>query len=376
MNAAIRRLGMVLMMLSAIACVAPEMRTRYEPLHPGSGVGVHFRVQATAALGIRKVELFLFEYEVADNAGSWSGSLRPGGRWGLVDTKEYTLPYPDSIDETFVQPGFPAASYVKYLFRVTQGYGATRSESWSFAAGEWSFGDDPIPILVRGEGGQGFLLHRIDLCFVADRDDYSSARSMLQDLSGLIYDGYQASNAQEGVMRFNWGYFYAPEMGHISTPFEGILDIPQSVESSSTIDAVAVIHTRDQKDWSSSNRFGTEPQNVGTALHETGHAVFSLDDEYYYYNDHGRHHSSSLPHHNNYDSRAAAEAYNLGMGWPASDAERIDAAGAWWRPEPQSLGCIMFDDLDDQLPDFGRTCILRIKWYYGSLNTLLIPGFQ
>ena len=192
---------------------------------------------------------------------------------------------------------------------------------------------------------------------------------MLADLDELIFDGYQASNAQGGAMRFHWAYFYAPEMGHISPPIEGVLDIPDSIKLSPTIDAGAVIHTNVMDDWSSGDYFGTEPQNVGTALHETGHAVFDLEDEY----KHGRHHSSSLPHHNNYDSRAAAEDYNAGMGWPESDVESIDPAGKWWRPEPEALGCIMFDDGNDFLPDFQRTCILRIKWYYGRMATL-IPG--
>jgi hypothetical protein len=361
-------LAAAIALAGSASCVAPVIQTRYGPLHPDTNVSVEFRVQGKAAIGIRKVELFLFEYEVTSaGSGSWAGSLRPGGRWGRVASKSYPYPFPPAIDETFVQPGFPAKSYVRYLFRVTQALGATTSEAWSFAAGEWNFGNDPIPILARGQGDQSLALARIDLCFVADREDYADGRAMLEELESLIFDGYQANNALEGPMRFNWSFHYSPETGYISPSKGDAMDIPDLVKYSPVIDAAAVIHRQNQLDWSSSRFFGTEPFNVGTALHETGHAVFSLADEYAS----GAHFASASPHHNNYAFQAAAEAYNTGQGWPPLQAEPINTAATWWRPEPQSLACIMFEDNDAALPDFARSCILRVRWWYGQLASSL-----
>ena len=377
----VHRVFMTLGVAICAACVTPTIRTRYGPLHPEASVDVDFRVQAQATHGVRRVELFLYEYAVTVDSGAWSGSQRPGGRWGLVDSKEYTYPFPGQIDETFTQPGFADQSYVRYAFRVTQAFGGKGTESWGLAAGDWS-GAEPIPILVRGSGNVGWFvyLNRIDLCFVADRGDelaagYATGGAMLPDLAALIFDGYQESNAQEGDQRFLWQYYYSPETGHMTTPGSGDPpDIPAAVKGSGTIDVVALIHPYDRHDWTAGNTFSTEPQNRGTALHETGHALFHLDDEYSYPSAYGRHHTSLWPHHNNYDDRKDAEDYNLSMGWPVSDVESIDAASKWWRPEPKALGCIMFDDGDDQLPDFGRTCILRVQWFCKQVATRL-PGF-
>ena len=96
-------------------------------------------------------------------------------------------------------------------------------------------------------------------------------------------------------------------------------------------------------------------------VHESGHAAFGLKDEY----SGGGHGTSSNPHHNNYDSQASAETYNTDNGWPASDVELIQTG--WWRPEPAALDCIMRNDGDAFMPDFERTCLSRILWFYSQL---------
>jgi len=365
---AIRAAGLTALLLQA--CVAPKVRTRYDPLHPGTGVDTSFRIRASAPCGIRKVELFLYEYEAVD---ATHYEQRTGGTWGLVKVWDYCVPFPGSIVQTYVHCGFPANSYVTYLFRVTQTCGSQTSEAWSLAAGDWPPGWDPIPLLV-GEPGRCC----IDMCFVAQEEDYGDARGMLDDLIQLIFDGYHESNALEGSLRYNWQFYYTTELGHYTEkdatdPWTGV---PFSVRFSTTIDTAAVIHTTPMADWGETHYFGCEPFNVGTALHESGHATFDLGDEYP-----GGWFRPPVPtpggalawqHYNNYQSELAAQDYNVQWHWPASDVEQIESG--WWRPEPACLACIMLDDQDRQLPDFARTCIRRILEYYQRM-TLPWTGF-
>jgi hypothetical protein len=334
------------------------MSTRYKPLHPANNTSVEFAVKANDSDGIVKAELFVFEYELYVSAnGMQSARQRPGGTWGSV--KVWNFPAkPTSIDEKHsIAAGFPAGSFITYIMEVTDDDGNKKNEEWTFAAGTWPW-NSPIPIW-----GNGAPAERIDVAFIADNDSYGTARNMLGDLEGLIFDGYHTNNGVKMGKKY-WQFYYSNERGHISDYDDGtfVMDIPSSVSNSAIIDHGAIIHTVVKRDWASGGNFGTEPINIGTAVHESGHAAFGLKDEYAG----GGHGTSSNPHHNNYNSEATCQTYNTDNGWAAADCQNIE--GSWWRPEPSALACIMLNDADAAMPDFERTCINRISWFYGELE--------
>lgn len=341
-------------------CAPTTINSRYKPLHPANNTSIEFGIKANDRDGISKVELFVYEYELyVSSTNMMSARKRSGGTWGLV--KEWNYPSePTSVDEKHNVGGFPAGSYITYIVRTIDGKNSHATESWIFTAGDWPFGNSPIPIWVNGAPAK-----RIDVAFVADRDDYTNARNMLGDLEPLIFDGYHTNNGVKRGKKY-WQFYYSPQRGHISdynagSPFT--IDIPSSVSNSTIIDHAAVVHTTVKRDWASGGNFGTEPNNRGTAVHESGHAAFNLADEY----SGGGHFSSSDPHHNIYNSKTACENYNTSVGFPASDCEQIGTTG-WWRSEPSTDACIMFNDGDAAMPDFEHTCILRINWFYNQLE--------
>jgi hypothetical protein len=339
----------------------PQVTTRYAPLHPGNETPVTFRITAEDPEGIKSIELYLYEYALLEEDGDRVTVARENGQWGEAHTWTYpslpTYPSPPlSVTESHTHEGFPEASYIRYLVRATNADGDSQSEEWVFAAGDWPFGDDPIPILGNGPPGK-----RIDLCFVA-QEDYKDSAAMLGDLEGLIFDGYHINNAIRGPNRKYWQFHYSPNTGRISDHMDQVMEIPDSVGDSGYIDHVAIIHTADIEDWAYMGNFGTEPQNIGTAVHESAHAAFGLKDEYGGFSLN----TSTDPHHNVYDSRQAAEDYNESNGWPPGDVEEI--RDGWWRPEPSTLDCIMLDDRDEEMPDFARTCLARALWTYSQLE--------
>lgn len=360
MNNRSRLLCVVSMGLLFLSGCATSLNTRYSPLHPANNASVEIQLRAHDGDGISKAELFVYEYELyVSSTGMRSARQRGGGTWGLVETWNYPTS-PDDINETYtIAAGFPAESYITYLARTTDDNGNQASDSWTFAAGDWPFGNSPIPIW-----GNGAPAERIDVAFIADTDSYANARAMLGDLEGLIFDGYHINNGVRKGKKF-WQFYYSPDRGHISDYDDSprVMDIPGSVSSSTIIDHGAVIHTVVKRDWASGGNFGTEPTNIGTAAHESAHATFNLKDEY----SGGGHNSSTDPHHNNYNSEASCQTYNDNNGWPKTDCQHIE--GSWWRPEPSALACIMLDDGDAAMPDFERTCIRRIDWFYDELET-------
>ena len=355
------RLRYILAILGLAGCgnQAPSLQTRYDPLHPANNTNVEFRIQAQDKDGIGNAKLYVYEYEFfTSNTGMQSARRRTGGRWGLQ--REWNFPtQPTTIDEKESVSGFPAGSYISYLAQVSDSKGATREEQWYFAAGTWPFGNSPIPLLANGAPA-----HRIDVAFVADRGDFAAARDMLPRLAALIFDGYHTNNVVRRGKGM-WQFYYSPERGFISDFDDGspfTLDVPASVTNSGIIDHAAIIHTTTKRDWASGGNFGTEPQNRGTAVHESGHAAFGLADEY----DGGGHFTSSDPYHNNYSSANSCQNYNQSHNWPGTDCEAIQTG--WWRPEPNGLQCIMVNDGDAAMPDFERSCSSRATWYYLTLE--------
>jgi hypothetical protein len=350
---------LVILLLSGCNLAPTEIDSRHSPLHPQNNANVNFSIEATDNSGIKKVELFVFEYEMYLSNDTQSAQQRPGGVWGLVQTWNYAANIMSIAETHTVVGGFPANTYVTYIFKTTNHNNKVKTETWNFAAGDWPY-TTPVPLL-----GNGDPVERIDICFVADNDSYTNARDMLPELEGLIFDGYFSNSAIGGYWKRYWSFYYVEELGHITDynagpPYE--MDIPESVSNSNVIDHAAVIHTLTKRDWAWAGNFGTEPINIGTAVHESAHAAFNLKDEYS-----GGGHSVSLdPYHNNYGSEASCDNYTTNQGWGDQICERIQ--NGWWRPEPASDQCIMLNDGDDIMPSFGRSCLKRVYWFYGELE--------
>ena len=96
-------------------------------------------------------------------------------------------------------------------------------------------------------------------------------------------------------------------------------------------------------------------------LHELGHAVFNLADEYA-----GLNYDSSTDFHNNYSSLIACSNYTAANGWPTSDCRQIKPG--WWRSEPSGQNCIMLHgQFSPVAPQYGPSCLKRVDWIYNQL---------
>ncbi|WOI53893.1 hypothetical protein [Parvularcula sp. LCG005] len=349
----------------ALVCgcaTSPRVTATYGPFNPASGSDVTFEFEATDREGLRRATLYVYEYEQYTNSsGMRAARRRPGGQWGALDSWSYPSGTLNATESSVYEGGFPNGTSILFRVEVEDESGRRRTEGWRFWAGDHPWGNSPI-LLLSGEA-RAAPASRIDVAFVPDSDSYTTARQMMPDVRDLVYDGYHINNVVRG-QKAMWAFWYSKDRGTITdydAPGPRRLTIPSSVRDSTIIDHAAVIHTTVKRDWASGGNFGTEPVNIGTAMHESGHAAFNLKDEYAG----GAHTNSSDPHHNTYGSKADCEAYNIANGWPATDCRNIE--DDWWAPEPASAQCIMLNDQDAFMPDFARTGIRRANWFYGQL---------
>ncbi len=135
-----------------------------------------------------------------------------------------------------------------------------------------------IPIIKHGGS-----YARIDI-FLIPSTEYANMREFREDAMGVIEDSYFAHSTIHAKRRaFNFWYTPFPE--NVSVQPDDDCEWPIWAEFAlksrcPQADIGAIIHMADCTDYSLGGVFSSEFDSVGTFLHESGHGVFGLADEY------------------------------------------------------------------------------------------------
>lgn len=391
----------------------------HRPLHPANRQGVSFAVQVADELGIQKVELQIFEFELYQDKNNFpSKRRRPNGLWGKVKTWDFTNS-PKALNLDYVHAaGFPARSNVEYIFKITNIEGTSSERLALFDAGDSPWGTDKITLYATTRDP---MKNTINLCFIADEDYQNDWNNFLQDAEDVIYTGYHENNKIKSH-KDKWNFYYTRQTADgrkiINDPFNEN-SFPSFLVSNKItgVDAFGLLHRTAYSDGAylkanfsflAYNLFTSEGYNKGTAVHETAHAIFNLSDEYNgcvcFESPHGSNvfpnesdcenfnerngfpakDCSIIRHVNDTDwymseksvlfpTRASCEAFNVANGFPKDHYDILrDIEGIRWY---RALGglCIMQDDGDDVIRDFQRTCGRLIDQYYQRLTDSEAP---
>ena len=133
--------------------------------------------------------------------------------------------------------------------------------------------DDALNIVFVPDGSYGDI-----------ENDITARQAFLDDLAGVINEGYWENNAffrNLGLVN----YFYTTEQGSVTPPTgSGIcpdIDVPLTVQLGAAFaDLILVLHTNTLRDCRFGNVASSEPTSFRTVVHESGHALFNLPDEY------------------------------------------------------------------------------------------------
>ena len=393
----------------------------HRPLHPDNFQSVQFKINALEQVGTQKVVLSIYEYEWYRNSeGLPSKRKRNNGKWGVA--KEWNFEEPiKNINLAYTYPrGFQAGTNVEYIFQIFSVDGKRTEKLALFDAGDSLWPNDKIMLYGTSRLGLG---QSINLCFVPDTDYNTNGNprnwsGFLGDVEDLIYNGYHKNNMVKNH-KDSWAFFYTREA---VDGFQLALDygnpdrFPSFMKENiiDGIDAFGLLHKNQYSDGAyllgnlqflAQNVFTSESYNHGTAIHETGHAIFNLSDEY---NGCACFESDTGLGKNVFSSRSACEDFNHTRGFGDSNCTEITGYNGipWYMSERnvyfptreicqdfnrtngyplescitfqdvdgqisyRSNGglCIMQDDGDDIVRDFQQTCGSLISDYYERLD--------
>ena len=393
----------------------------HRPLHPDNFQSVQFKLNALERNGADRVVLSIYEYEwYRNNEGLPSKRKRTNGKWGVAKEWAFTEPL-KNINLAYTYPsGFPAGTNVEYIFQIFSVDGKKTEKLALFDAGDSIWPNDKIMLYATSRHVLG---QSINLCFLPDTDyntngDARNWSAFLGDVEDLVYNGYHKNNMVKNHKE-NWAFFYTREAVdgfQLALDFGNPDRFPSFMKDNiiDGIDAFGLLHKNEYSDGAyllgnlqflAQNLFTSESYNHGTAIHETGHAVFNLSDEY---NGCVCFEADTGLGQNVFSSRSACESFNHTNGF--SDVDCTELTGyngmAWYMSERdvyfptmqicqdfnRSKGypvescitfqdvdgtlsyrsnaglCIMQDDGDDILRDFQQTCGSLIEDYYERLE--------
>lgn len=126
----------------------------------------------------------------------------------------------------------------------------------------------------------------IDIVFVPD-DDYgdmtviADRQNFLDDVSSAINSGYWENNVYfKNFLSTN--FWFMTDTADVQPPVSGTcprLTIP-NLDDAAFAEQIIILHPNPLRDCAWGNIVTSEPTSFGTMVHESGHAVFMLPDEY------------------------------------------------------------------------------------------------
>ena len=381
----------------------------HAPMHPGNNKAITFSTQVSDPEGIKKVELFLKEYELYKKDGLPAKQKRVGGVWGAVKEWKFDAGAFEAKLDFEYKPGFGAATNVVYVFRTTNNRGEVTDRMAQFDAGKSPWPTDKILLYSTNVRP---MRNNINLCFVPDVDYHNDRRNFLRDARELVFNGFLKNNmiGYKGIDKWQFYYTNQPVNGKVLVENYGEASyFPEFLleDSIEGIDAFGLLHKTDFTDralpiesvwFLANNFFTTEAHNFGTAIHEAAHAIFKLSDEYddcvcFEVSGKGNVFSKKRDCENakpagrrcrpletnrgetwyTYEdepiflTRQSCELYNQRIG--IEDEECVvwyEDGKQFFMSEPAT--CVMWDDGDELVRNFMPACAKIIQNYYDQLD--------
>ena len=392
----------------------------HSPLRAENGDPVSFTMQARSEAGIDKVELYIYEYELFSNQRAVpSQRERLGGLSGKVRTWDYKQAVNSVSLEHTHGIGFPKHSRVEYIWRLTDNQGEITDRFAMFDAGTSPWPEDKVLLYSASRSPMTEL---IDIAFFRDIDYLDSISVYNNDLEGMVRHGFFGSELISDN-REHWSFYTTDRKADGKAIAEDVSNdalIPQFLKDFSIpgIDAFCLMHREEYTDRSlllenfhtlSNNLFSAEAYNWGTAVHECGHAIFHLSDEYT-----GCACFQNRSSSNVFREQADCMEWNLDNGFPAADCYAVSDIydREWWSAEEPTFfksegecrehnrknglsgdscrtfintsgeelfwafeaTCIMHDDGDHIVRPFQRACSQVIVEYFEKLRPRNFDG--
>ena len=335
----------------------------HSPLYPSDNTDVDYELAFSSRKGIRAIALYVRESTSFNTNSGFTFSpysATPVRSWVFAN------PYPlDGIVQHTVANGYGRSKAIQYRFVLEDKSGFTDFHEVTFSIRPYPDNSKPIPIYCQGDPNYVF-----DQMYIPDEDilelipqGMTVEQKIDQFYEGVsdvirktIHEEPTLKNLNRNFNIYTLGYFGDAELNQsvhcICGTFNGnqfncggcnTADIIGSMES------IGILHDENFDDFVSGGSpkvFSSEVHNPQTVLHEMGHSLFDLYDEY-------RNNSSALyfetsPFPNNWDSFIKADNAKEAYGKTSSDIRNIIAN--WHKlcekDCPMNSGAALYFDFD------------------------------
>lgn len=314
----------------------PETFAIHSPIYPAAREQVTFTLNRIDG-NVKKVRLFN-----TINTINSSGNITST----VSETLLRTWDSPTFPINFTTSSGYGSNKLVEYRFEV-MGDDKTYNHVIKFATNPYPVANSAVPVYAVGD-----VDRTMNVVFVPDQDMAGDLKLFYTHVGRNIDSSF---HREEWVRRFrsSYNFYLNPFTGkagdfdkdpsHTYPTNDSYLDFAQGR---------VILHSTDLRDFSDGRYVGTEYFNRGTILHETGHLLYGMADEYS-----GGAHSqnSNLP--NNWSSLTAAKnAAPSYHGKTATDAKQI-GSDSWWKI--CNNNCIMLKTGQNIFP-YDEPCKSRI----------------
>ena len=314
-----------LFLVTLASCDDPFSIAMHNPIYPSSSENVTYTLEMLSGRAPTEVKLYeridnitLFEVPFPFGDPIIIPTIFPG-----AETLLQTWPNPSIGTLTHVKSSpNPANSLVTYRFEIRQSNGTLIKHEIQYATRDYPLTLQPAPVYVVGDADNTF-----DVVFIPDTD-ISNMGTFRNQCRNMIRESFFDENTTK-LFRHSFNFYINPRTGHATDYDQRLVDGYHQVPSNNAYLTFAegrvLMHQTDLRDYASGGLFSTELQNRGTILHESGHSLFGLMDEY-----EGGAHSQSTDLPNNWSSLSAAQTDAPARGKTAGDAVQI-GSDPWWK---------------------------------------------
>ncbi|KQZ28199.1 hypothetical protein [Duganella sp. Root1480D1] len=225
--------------------------------------------------------------------------------------------------------------------------------------------------VVQSDRDRAFNVLFVPDTSYGDMSVLANRQAFVNDLANVIENGYWQNRAY-----FNaWGvynYFYMTASGTVVEQAPGpggqfrcpIVTWPGQVNSDGVFaDQIVLIHRNELRDCGGGGRATAEPTSYRTIVHETGHGLFGLPDEYCC--DGGYFTKAPVM----YSSQAACNGDSANAGWRNCQSLTSSRDGSvWWRSQGNITDNLIMRNAGDEVWEAGPADWAVMRAAYHGLS--------
>lgn len=311
-NRCFYKIGLVLSLPLAIACKQnPETFAIHSPIYPGSSDGVTFTLRKIAG-DVTEVKLFE-TIATVNSAGDLSATV-PEAEIAHWNSPAFPVTFTRSS-------GYGANKLVTYRFQV-KGNSKTYNHRISFATRPYPVTNQAAPVYVVGNQD-----NVLNVVFIPDTSMNTRMNLFYSSVGSQIDFTF---HQEDWIRRFRSAYnFFINPVTAIARDFDsGLPHVPPSNSANlSFAQGKVILHFHDIRDQAGSGYFSAEYDVRGTMLHESGHSLYRLADEY---DSNTATHWEEAEFPNNWDNQSDAEAAAPGYNKTTADVKQMGSQD-WYR---------------------------------------------